>query len=657
MNTPAYLLGAIILFWGWCGGHWLAAAAAAALFEGARWVRRRFEFVPADFNRVADFCSVLAVALGVILYVQFGNPLAIKLWFRWLPLALAPLAAMQTYSTSPQIDLSVLVWSLRRYPMRRPAQLNLGYPYAAAWLLAASAANERSLAFYLGMAAIAAWMLFPLRPRRSPNFAWAGAFALAAGIGYAGQYGLHELQLWLEANAPEWLTAGGERTDPYHSRTDIGTLGELKLSGKILMRVDAGRPLERPLLLHRASYDDYVGTTWIARAAAFTPVAPGPAATTWQLAPPANEVTAVTIEERSSADNPVLSLPRGTIRIEELPASAMKRNALGAVQIEIAPGRIHYRAVTGEADPGAPTAGDLRLPRREQPVLQDIANRLGPAGLPDREIVDRLTRFFADGFKYATYRAKPSGPGTPLAQFLLSTRAGHCEYFATATVLLLRAAGVPARYATGFSVQEYSDLEGVYVVRQRHAHAWTQAFIGGAWRDIDTTPPQWFAAEAAEDSAYSRLADLFSWASYRATRAAASLDRGETAWLLAAIALPLLAWFGWRLLRGRAPVVSAKAGADSSGAPRPGEDSEFYEVEALLARSGAGRGPSETWSEWIERIDEHGLLDATLARAALDLHVRYRFDPDGLLGDEREALAHLSRKLAAALGRASGCGA
>ena len=657
MNTPPFLLGATILFWGWAGGQWLVAIGAALLFEGARWMQRRFAFEGDDFNRVADLCSVLAAALGVILYVQFGNPLAIKLWFQWLPVALAPLAAMQTYSTSAQIDLSVLMWSLRRYPMRRPMRLNLGYPYAAAWLLAASAANPRGIAFIIGTVALAGWALWPLRPRRTSVLAWSASFAIAAGIGFAGQYGLRELQLWLEAYVPEWLSGGGERTDPYRSRTEIGTIGELKLSGKILMRVDAARPLERPLLLHRASYDDYIGSTWIARAAPFSPVAPGPAATTWQLAPSTKEALAVTIEERSPVDNPVLSLPRGTVRIEELPASAMKRNALGAVQIEIAPGRLHYRAVLGAGDAGAPSAVDLQLPRREQPVLHGIASRLGLAGLPDGEIVDRVIRFFADGFEYASYRPKPSGQGTPLAQFLLSTRAGHCEYFATATVLLLRAAGVPARYATGFSVQEYSDLEGAYVVRQRHAHAWTQAFVAGAWRDVDTTPPQWSAIEAGGDSAVSRLGDLFSWASYRATRAAASLDREETAWLLAAIALPLLAWFGWRLLRGRAPVVPPNAGAACPGAPPPGGDSEFYEVEALLARSGAGRGSSETWSEWLERIGERGLLDATLARPALDLHLRYRFDPAGLGEGEREALARLSRELAAALARTSERGA
>ncbi|MBT8330725.1 MAG: transglutaminase-like domain-containing protein, partial [Deltaproteobacteria bacterium] len=39
-----------------------------------------------------------------------------------------------------------------------------------------------------------------------------------------------------------------------------------------------------------------------------------------------------------------------------------------------------------------------------------------------------------------------------IENFLTRSRSGHCEYFATATVLLLRQAGIPARYARGYSV-------------------------------------------------------------------------------------------------------------------------------------------------------------------------------------------------------------
>ena len=57
-----------------------------------------------------------------------------------------------------------------------------------------------------------------------------------------------------------------------------------------------------------------------------------------------------------------------------------------------------------------------------------------------------------------------------MSRFLLRTRSGHCEYFATATVLLLRQLGIPARYAVGYAVHEATGRK--YVVRQRDAHAW-----------------------------------------------------------------------------------------------------------------------------------------------------------------------------------------
>lgn len=62
---------------------------------------------------------------------------------------------------------------------------------------------------------------------------------------------------------------------------------------------------------------------------------------------------------------------------------------------------------------------------------------------------------------------------TPLSTFLLKNRSGHCEYFATATTLLLREVGIPARYAIGFSVSEFSPLENQFIVRGRDSHAWT----------------------------------------------------------------------------------------------------------------------------------------------------------------------------------------
>lgn len=82
------------------------------------------------------------------------------------------------------------------------------------------------------------------------------------------------------------------------------------------------------------------------------------------------------------------------------------------------------------------------------------------------------------------------GGDHPLEDFLFRYKSGHCEYFASAMVLLLRSQGIPARLVTGFLGGEYNRLEGYYVVRQVNAHAWVEAWIEGeGWRTFDATPP------------------------------------------------------------------------------------------------------------------------------------------------------------------------
>ncbi len=66
-------------------------------------------------------------------------------------------------------------------------------------------------------------------------------------------------------------------------------------------------------------------------------------------------------------------------------------------------------------------------------------------------------------------------------------RRGHCQYFATAAVLLLRRAGHTARCVVGFASEEIDD-RGV-VFRGLHAHAWTELVNAqGRWQRFDPTP-------------------------------------------------------------------------------------------------------------------------------------------------------------------------
>ncbi|MBI3042360.1 MAG: transglutaminase domain-containing protein [Betaproteobacteria bacterium] len=643
MKTLPALLAAACALWGAQTGYWIVAAAAAVALEAPRFVTLRWNVEQAHFNRLSDFCSALIVAAGVYLYFTYGNPRALMLLFQWMPVLLLPLALAQAWGNLREVDIAAFVWTLRKSPAAERFALNLGYPYLAAWIVAAAAANVRGPGFFIGLIALVAWALWAARPRRYPLVLWVALLAATAGAGYGTQLGLHRVQAWMEEVIPEWISASGSRTDPYRSRTDLGAIGELKQDDAIVLRLRADEGVKTPLLLHRASYNSYFGRTWSARNAPLV-ARPPETGTRWALRRDAAPGARVTVFDYSPRGNPVLALPRGTVELRGLEALSLLRNGLGTVQAELPPGYFTYVAVV---NPGAgiddsPNQEDLRIPLGEQSLFGGIVERLGLSGLPPGEAAAAVKRYFADGFGYSLYQEKSFGSRSALADFLLRTRAGHCEYFATATVLLLRAAGVPARYATGFSAQEYSRLENAWIVRVRHAHAWAKAWVDGRWVDVDTTPSTWARIEGQQASAWwSAIADLWSWLRFRLSQlGAGGREEERTAAIAAGIALLVGLWFGWRLYRQRRLMVFGKRGEARQESRAQGADSELYLIERELAKAGLGRLTSETIMTWVARVKDRlpRGMDANALARVVRLHYRLRFDPAGLPAPERDEL-------------------
>jgi transglutaminase-like putative cysteine protease len=84
--------------------------------------------------------------------------------------------------------------------------------------------------------------------------------------------------------------------------------------------------------------------------------------------------------------------------------------------------------------------------------------------------------------------APPLLPGPdPVDSFLFDERRGFCEHYASSFVVLLRAAGIPARVVTGYQGGEINPAGGYLIVRQSDAHAWAEAMLGGKWRRFDPT--------------------------------------------------------------------------------------------------------------------------------------------------------------------------
>ncbi len=640
MTAASILLGGAILFWGYQTTLLPLAAVLVLAVIGPRLTSPNVDVSDEHFRRIGMACVLAVLGLAVYLLTALAMRDAIIRLVQWLPVVLAPLLVAQGLSRRGSVPLYALPL-LRRLPSATSGRsFRLEFPYFAVCLLAGSAVYEYSVWFYPGLALLVTGALWTRRPRQYAGLAWAALIVVAVALGYAGHLGLSALQATIVSLGANLVNISGSRTDPYRTRTEIGHIGKLKLSDKILLRVKYLGPEIRPRLLHRASYNEYRYGNWNARDAALESVPHGEDEATWQIANGAAGGSAVSISEYLKGRVGVLSLPSGTHRVEGLLVGQLKRNPLGAVEAHDAAGTVTYTAIAspGRSFTAAPTVQDRDLTKGDRALFSLVVRDLGLDAMSPSAALEAIRGYFFEGFAYSLYQGPIEAEGGALRHFLEVSRAGHCEYFATATTLLLRAAGIPARYATGFSVQERRLVDEGYVVRKRHAHAWARAYIDGVWIDVDTTPPIWVTVEDETASLLEPLGDLFSWLLYGwrtwempqfgiATR--------RVSYGAASMACALTAWFLWHRRTGR------RRSAVAARTVWPGADSEFYQIEQRLQTAGARRRGDEPMHAWIERAAARfgAEVDAAALRRLAELHQRYRFGPDGLGPDDRWTLA------------------
>ena len=108
------------------------------------------------------------------------------------------------------------------------------------------------------------------------------------------------------------------------------------------------------------------------------------------------------------------------------------------------------------------------------------------AGIDESLVRAALSYFNQQGFQYTL---EPPLLGiNGIDDFLFGTRQGFCEHYASAFVVLMRAANIPARVVTGYQGGEFNDVGNYYIVRQSDAHAWAEVWLEGqGWVRIDPT--------------------------------------------------------------------------------------------------------------------------------------------------------------------------
>lgn len=330
-------------------------------------------------------------------------------------------------------------------------------------------------------------------------------------------------------------------------------------------------------------------------------------------------------------------------------------------------------------------AGVARLNRRRRqlytqlPALSErfheLARELAEASTSAKPLAlaRSLESYLESNYRY-TLEQPDRGRGDPVEDFLFGARAGHCEYFATAMVLLLRDRGVPARLVTGFNRGERNAVGNFEVVRRTNAHAWVEVFQGPTgWVAFDPTPPAASATVLTGEGLLSQGIDslrmlwdmyvvafdverqrgVLGGASAIGRRARASL-RTLVAWALArtrllagmsvaALLLFLLSRTSLALgLRFRLPAWRWRGRSGRGAGPA------FYEtLTRRLARLGIERKPEETPAEFAAAWEEHlpGMTELT------EIYYRSRFGGEVLeTADRRRAERLASAICLAALG-------
>jgi transglutaminase-like putative cysteine protease len=182
---------------------------------------------------------------------------------------------------------------------------------------------------------------------------------------------------------------------------------------------------------------------------------------------------------------------------------------------------------------------NLQLPKID-PRIRELAHEITRNAPTAYDKAKEIETFLKTKFGY-TLNLKINS-SDPLAEFLFDVREGHCEYFATAMVVMLRALKIPARIVNGFQMGEYNDINRLFIVRESDAHSWVEVYFPrtGTWVEFDPTPPAGIN-DYSQGGVFARLRKYMDamevfWLDYIVT-----LDSEEQASIMSSIQQKLLA--------------------------------------------------------------------------------------------------------------------
>ncbi|SHK17681.1 transglutaminaseTgpA domain-containing protein [Thermocrinis minervae] len=325
-------------------------------------------------------------------------------------------------------------------------------------------------------------------------------YTLASGLFIAGVFVLSLVFFYTlpRSQTPLFnIAVGGKKNlvSGLARQVELGKVGQIQQDNTVAFRV-FGLKVKNPSDLYWRVFvfDHYQGNAWINSYSRMFPQKP-------------HTGIEYTIVLEPTFDNylPALDTPYYVKKLEGIKTQVWAYTGSVLRTQDLINRPIKYVVVSGEEKlyEDNPPENYLDLPPNIPKSIRSLAQLLEKDTSSDEEKVRRVIEYFKRDYSYTQNLEGTSGD--PLEYFLFVKKKGNCEYFASATAVLLRLMGVPARVVGGFKGGVYNPNGNYIIVTNSMAHVWVEAYVKGkGWMRIDTTPPY---TSVEEISRFSLLLD------------------------------------------------------------------------------------------------------------------------------------------------------
>ena len=419
------------------------------------------------------------------------------------------------------------VWTLVVHTLRAEA-LEAGEPQAARQAL--SRGLERTTLFASLCSVLLSMALFPLLPRVRSGAVFDQGFGTAAAI------------------------------SGFSERVELGDIGRIRLDPTRVMRIATlegalAAPDER--YWRGLAFDHFDGRRWSVTPSLRAPVHGDPEIGVDLGGPRRRGRRAVQQIAREALDSGVL-FTAGLPAVFRGAVGRLERDANRALHAPATRGkRVLYHVVSELDEPpdralapdrAVPPKGDdrlLQLPPLD-PRIAALAREIVAGQPSDAARVRAIETWLRTRGRYTDSPPAFAGERSPLEGFLLERAEGHCEYFASAMVVLLRSAGLPARIVNGFAGGHVNSVGGFLEIAQSDAHTWVEVFYERAgFVRYDPTPADLRLAGAEALRGTAGFGELASALELWWFRNVVDFDRGHQARAMRS------AWLAWQRWRGK----------------------------------------------------------------------------------------------------------